>query len=125
MSQDPIWSDDALHTSNIPGREQFAVALAARIDQTPLEHNSTVFGLVGAWGTGKTTLLSEIRTHLQAADWQIVDFSPWSGKSSADPSAPSSTALLETLSGDNTMSLNADARRQLKSSCGWCRWSSS
>lgn len=78
MSQDPIWSDDALHTSNIPGREQFAVALAARIDQTPLEHNSTVFGLVGAWGTGKTTLLSEIRTHLQAADWQIVDFSPWS-----------------------------------------------
>ncbi len=73
-----IWNDDALGASDIPGRAEFAAAVAQRIDQVRVGQNSTVFGLVGAWGTGKSTLLSEIRTHLTGNDWTAVDFSPWS-----------------------------------------------
>lgn len=73
-----FWNDDALDASDIPGRGDFANAVAARIDQVPPGLSSAVFGLVGAWGTGKSTLLTEIRRHLDEAEWTVVDFSPWS-----------------------------------------------
>ncbi|MDF2915801.1 MAG: hypothetical protein K0S70_18 [Microbacterium sp.] len=75
---DQIWNDDALDASDIPGRADFAAAMAQRIDQVQPGRNSTVFGLVGAWGTGKSTLLSEMRSHLRKRGWTVVDFSPWS-----------------------------------------------
>lgn len=37
---------------------------------------STVFGLVGPWGSGKTSLLNMVRGRLPQP-WQVKDFSPW------------------------------------------------
>jgi len=78
MITESVWNDDALATSDIPGRADFAAAMARRIDQVEPGQNSAVFGLVGAWGAGKSTLLSEMRDHLGSGGWTVVDFSPWS-----------------------------------------------
>jgi len=78
MMTDAIWNDDALEASDIPGRADFAAAMSKRIDHVRPGRNSAVFGLVGAWGTGKSTLLAEMRTRLSQQGWTVVDFSPWS-----------------------------------------------
>lgn len=70
------WSDSALERSDISGRPDFANAVADRIHGVRTGQMSTVFGLVGPWGGGKTTLLHEIAGKLQ--DWTVVWFSPWS-----------------------------------------------
>ena len=39
---------------------------------------SAVLGLIGAWGSGKTSVLHLVRTGLeQDDDWSVVDFNPW------------------------------------------------
>lgn len=70
------WSDEPSSTSEIDGRAEFAKVVSSRIGACAPGHGSTVFGLVGPWGSGKSTLIGEVRAHL--ADWTIVDFSPWS-----------------------------------------------
>ncbi|WP_197019660.1 P-loop NTPase fold protein [Curtobacterium sp. UNCCL17] len=77
MPSATIWNDDALDASDIPGRSDFALVLAERVNQVGPNQNSAVFGLVGAWGTGKSTLLAEVRSHLYDKAWTVVDFSPW------------------------------------------------
>ncbi|MDQ0077916.1 KAP family P-loop NTPase fold protein [Arthrobacter oryzae] len=72
----PPWSDESLSKTDIAGRAEFALAVAARIDSCIDGQGSTVFGLVGPWGSGKTTLLKEIVGQLD--DWKSVWFSPWS-----------------------------------------------
>jgi hypothetical protein len=43
-------------------------------EQTP----SAVVGLIGAWGSGKTSVLHLVRTELAQDDtWSVVDFNPW------------------------------------------------
>jgi hypothetical protein len=74
-SENLAWSDSPLAHADISGRPAFASAVAARISATPLGASSTVFGLVGPWGGGKTTLLHDIASQLQGAK---VWFSPWS-----------------------------------------------
>lgn len=76
-----IWSDQASTVSNINGREKFAEAVGSRIDQCQAGQPSTVFGLVGPWGSGKTTLITEITDQLHS--WTIVNFSPWSVSSTS------------------------------------------
>lgn len=71
-----IWSDQASTVSNITGREKFAETVGSRIDQCHPGQPSTVFGLVGPWGSGKTTLITEITDQLKS--WTVVNFSPWS-----------------------------------------------
>lgn len=71
-----VWSDQASALSNISGRKEFAEVVSSRINQCQPGQPSTVFGLVGPWGCGKTTLISEITDQLE--DWTVVNFSPWS-----------------------------------------------
>lgn len=71
-----LWSDQPASVSNINGREKFAEVVSARIDQCQLGQPSTVFGLIGPWGSGKTTLIMEITDRLDR--WKVVNFSPWS-----------------------------------------------
>lgn len=56
-----------------------------RIDLAAADDPSTVFGLVGEWGSGKTSVIEQVRTEL-SADWVVADFTPWS---SGDASAMS------------------------------------
>jgi hypothetical protein len=74
------WSDEpAVSISDDQfGRATFAKMVAARIDESFVGRPSTVFGLVGPWGGGKTSLLNMIRGELAEPEWVIADFSPWS-----------------------------------------------
>ena len=59
------------------GRTGFAEALARQIADTP-STESFVMGLVGPWGTGKTSLLNMISEVLQRrSDIVLVRFNPW------------------------------------------------
>jgi hypothetical protein len=71
------WSDEPLRETDLPGRPQFAQVVAARINAFELGAPSTVFGLVGPWGCGKTTLLTEIAGKLDDG-WTCIHFTPWS-----------------------------------------------
>lgn len=72
------------------GRGTFAKMITTRIDGAPVGLPSTVFGLVGPWGGGKTSLLNMVRDELKGADWSVVDFSPWAA---ADASSLTSEFL--------------------------------
>lgn len=85
----PSWSDAPGQGSAIDGRAAFAETVADRINLVEVGQGSTVFGVVGPWGCGKTTLLNDIEGLLRLqsspprrtplpAHWNIVWFSPWS-----------------------------------------------
>ncbi|WP_435080388.1 KAP family P-loop NTPase fold protein [Clavibacter michiganensis] len=78
---DAAWADESGLGSDIPGRLPFANAVASQIDRCYPGHPSTVFGLVGSWGSGKTRLLRDIAGRL--THWKVVHFSPWSAADSA------------------------------------------
>jgi len=77
----PLWSDEPGSLSDIDGRAGFAQVVGGRIDACVIGQGSTVFGLVGPWGSGKSSLIKEIRTHLPG--WTVVDFTPWSASDTA------------------------------------------
>ncbi|WP_156745959.1 P-loop NTPase fold protein [Mycobacterium sp. 1423905.2] len=80
----PLWTDDALDSDSADDldRKRFADMVAARINACVPSQNSAVFGLVGPWGSGKTTLINFIRARLDA-DWQVAVFSSSPVKSDA------------------------------------------
>jgi hypothetical protein len=79
----PLWTDDALDSEldDRLGRERFVEMVADRIDACAPGQRSTVFGLVGSWGSGKTTLIKFILGRLQS-DWKVAIFSPWASDNS-------------------------------------------
>lgn len=74
----PLWTDDALDllSEDRLDRERFVQMVADRIDACEPGQKSTVFGLVGSWGSGKTTLIKYILQRL-SSDWKVTWFSPW------------------------------------------------
>ncbi|MCU1410512.1 MAG: hypothetical protein JWR04_1219 [Rhodoglobus sp.] len=55
--------------------------VADQLNSVSVGRSSTVFGLVGPWGSGKTSVLNMVRQSL-SADWNIADFSPWAAPDS-------------------------------------------
>jgi predicted KAP-like P-loop ATPase len=78
-----LWSDDPLksHDQDALNRGKFVSMVASRINACELRQSSTVFGLVGPWGSGKSSLINFIRAQLHD-DWKVAIFSPWA---SSDP----------------------------------------
>lgn len=72
-------SDDSITTfsqDNL-GREEFSRRIADRIRMAGTGP-SVVFGLAGAWGAGKTSVLNMIQLSLaDAPEWTVVEFTPW------------------------------------------------
>ncbi|PII87513.1 hypothetical protein BMH32_08320 [Leucobacter sp. OLJS4] len=62
------------------------------------EDPSTVFGLVGPWGSGKTSILNQVRSRLSGI-WEVADFSPWSGGDSGAVSLEFVRTLTSLLGG--------------------------
>ncbi|WP_168404597.1 KAP family P-loop NTPase fold protein [Arthrobacter silvisoli] len=89
----PSWSDESLQQTDIAGRGDFARVVASRIDSCVNGQSSTVFGLVGPWGGGKTTLLKEVISRL--SNWKSVWFSPWSVSDAESITAEFVSALSE------------------------------
>lgn len=104
------WSDEPLAVDGIDsfGRQPFISTLVQRIQLASATDPSTVFGLVGAWGSGKTSVLNRVRAGLPD-DWTIVDFTPWSSGDSASMSLEFVRTLAEALGNG----LDKDMRRRL------------
>jgi hypothetical protein len=66
--------------NDVLGRGPFVKSLAEALDGAAAGKASTVFSLVGPWGSGKSSVLALLRKHLTAGPvkWEIVDFNPWS-----------------------------------------------
>lgn len=93
FSDDPI--DGSPHAPDRLDRAAFAQTVATAINALAKQRSSTVIGLVGPWGSGKSSLIELVRAELgasratretegnapaEAADqgaWAIVDFNPW------------------------------------------------
>ncbi|WAB85134.1 P-loop NTPase fold protein [Microcella daejeonensis] len=81
------WSDEP-RPAGAPddlGRESFVRSVGTRIDQAASTDPSTVFGLLGPWGSGKTSILAALRKAI-SDDWLIGEFTPWSTDSAAEMS---------------------------------------
>lgn len=59
-------------------RKAFAQRSAELVSVVAAESPSVVAGLIGAWGSGKTSTLSMIAEELNGREeWTVVDFNPW------------------------------------------------
>jgi hypothetical protein len=74
--------------------------VAGRIDACVLGQKSTVFGLVGPWGSGKTSLIKFILKRL-TDNWKVVIFSPWASDNSTGLQLEFLAALSSLLEGDD------------------------
>jgi hypothetical protein len=75
-----LLGDDALagESADRLGRAAFARRMVDLIGGVAGQTPSAVVGLIGAWGSGKTSVLHLVRTDLaQDDDWSVVDFNPW------------------------------------------------
>jgi hypothetical protein len=77
------WRDDALTDPALDslGRGSFARQAARLIDKNHSGTSSLVYGLEGAWGSGKSTVVNFVEAELAqgstAHDWRVVHFTPW------------------------------------------------
>ncbi|WP_404312041.1 KAP family NTPase [Agrococcus terreus] len=70
---DDASADDAQGLGRAPLLEQITAAL----ERAERQSASTVFGLVGAWGSGKTSILKWVRDHGVSDRWRVIEFNPW------------------------------------------------
>lgn len=117
--RNPVWTDDAVDSDKLDSldRERFADMVAARINSCVPGQKSTVFGLVGSWGSGKTTLINFVRQRL-APDWKVAIFSPWASDTAAGLQFEFLAAVASLLEGDDEKSREAKkALRKYASVC--------
>lgn len=75
MSDDPISSKD----EDDLGRAPFAAEIAKRLADVRLDR-STIVGIVGDWGSGKTSLMRMVLEHLKMVSpdaIEVCEFNPW------------------------------------------------
>lgn len=75
------WHDDPIETAaqDKLGRAAVAERLAGLIGDGHSSDSSTVYGLEGPWGCGKTSVIAMITTELRSRPetWKVVAFTPW------------------------------------------------
>ena len=110
------WSDEPLDAgAREPfGRQAFVSTLVRQVQRAGAGDPSTVFGLVGAWGSGKTSILNRVRAGLDP-DWLVADFTPWS----SGDSAAMSLEFVNTLAAVLGEPLDGDLRRKLADYAGY------
>ncbi|BBY34587.1 hypothetical protein MMIN_26480 [Mycolicibacter minnesotensis] len=109
-TRNALWTDDAIETDKQDGldRKRFADMVAARINDCSPGQKSTVFGLVGPWGSGKTSLINFVRERL-GSDWKVAVFSPWASDTAAGLQFEFLAAVASLLEGDDQKSRDAKA----------------
>ncbi|MFG6475085.1 P-loop NTPase fold protein [Microbacterium sp. P06] len=81
FDDDPLAGDD--EEADHLGRRNFARSAIGVLQILRRSEASSVVGLVGSWGGGKTSVLNMIKSLLpeespgDAGDWIIADFNPW------------------------------------------------
>jgi predicted KAP-like P-loop ATPase len=78
MCMDQAWADEPITTDaeDLLGRVPFADRVAAVLNDAGAGGVSTVVGLCGPWGSGKTSLLNLVESRL-GPPWQVRRFGPW------------------------------------------------
>lgn len=73
FADDPILTqkEDTLH------REDFAKRVSKACESVSKESSSSVTALVGAWGSGKTSILNLAQKILKDEDWLVAEYNPW------------------------------------------------
>jgi hypothetical protein len=64
-------------------RSSVAAEVARRISVTP-NSRSFAIGILGEYGSGKTSFINLIKTYLDPAKTEILDFNPWSAEGAAN-----------------------------------------
>ncbi|MFL5911518.1 MAG: P-loop NTPase fold protein [Gaiellaceae bacterium] len=76
----PASSFPAIHANRIGGsglrRGDFAQHLAGALNRVGAFSSSTVVGLVGPWGSGKTSVINLMEQDLEE-NWRVSHFEPW------------------------------------------------
>lgn len=76
------WSDDPISSSQDDhlGRGAFAQQTAALISDSHSAGRSIVYGLLGPWGSGKSSMINMIEEALvtSSPDWTVRRYTPWS-----------------------------------------------
>lgn len=75
-----LLGDDALagHEPDRLGRTGFADRFVELVNSVASQTPSAVLGLIGPWGSGKTSVLNLVRSGLGDDEtWSVVDFNPW------------------------------------------------
>lgn len=114
-----LWTDDAVESDEQDGldRKRFADMVAARINDCVPGQKSTVFGLVGPWGSGKTSLINFVRQRL-GVDWKVAVFSPWASDTASGLQFEFLAAVASLLEGEDQKSREAKtALRKYASVC--------
>src|ERR1700712_5024071 len=78
MTSIESWSDEPIVrvSQDRFSRTEFARLVAKTIDAVPIGAASTVFGLVGPWGSGKSSVAAMIGEYLPES-WIVQSFTPW------------------------------------------------
>lgn len=63
-------------------REAFVRAVVALLEKVGRQDSSSVLGLIGPWGSGKSSILNAVAAQLRAIErterlWVITEFNPW------------------------------------------------
>ncbi len=82
---DPVWfADEPIggEADDVLGREAFVAAVVELLGQVAAQEKSSVFGLIGSWGVGKSSLLQALTRQLRTASvetgsWIVTEFNPW------------------------------------------------
>lgn len=82
---DDGWRDDPIidPADDRLGRAPFAEHAARLISENHSPDSSVVYGLEGAWGSGKSSVISMTKKYLTniGACWKVVQFTPWATSS--------------------------------------------
>lgn len=82
FSDEPI--DGSVEAPDRLDRSRFVATLARSINSLAGQRSSSVIGLVGPWGSGKTSIIGLVKSQLNQTatsedihPWVAVDFNPW------------------------------------------------
>lgn len=95
-----LWRDDPISSieEDRLGRVELAKRVARLIAETHSDESSVVHGLVGPWGSGKSSVLSLVQNQIgDGDDWVVVRFSPWATSDLNGLLAEFYSAIIEAL----------------------------
>lgn len=120
MTDAPSWSDEPVTrvSQDAFGRAPFATLVAQSIDAIPLGSASTVFGLVGTWGSGKSSVAGMVADSLPGS-WTVQAFTPWAASGVAELQLEFVAALDAALGGQ--LKEQDETRQALKKYVDWVR----
>ncbi len=76
-----LWKDSPISFDHedLLGRSKLSLRIAELLKSTHSREESVVHGIVGAWGSGKSSLINLVTERLKAfeSDWVVVQFTPW------------------------------------------------